>query len=106
MAINILKAFRVAAREVKEYIDENFVSHESEQTLDEASRTTAKNNVGVYVSEAEPVDALDGDIWVDTTEDAIVVSNVHIVDIGGNDLSSIDFSKYAAGDIILVTASS
>ena len=84
------------------------VSYGTAQSLDAASRTTAKNNVGVYVGETEPADALDGDIWVNTNESATVaVKNIHLVNAGSSsDLSSIDFSKYAVGDIILVTMSS
>ena len=63
---------------------------------------------GIYVGETEPADAVDGDIWINTNETvATSASKIHVVDAGASeDLSSIDFSGYAVGDIILVTMSS
>ena len=93
----------------KEYVNSlPAVSYGVAQSLDATSRTTAKNNVGVYVGGTEPADALDGDIWVNPNETvATSASKIHVVNVGSDaDLSSIDFSKYVVGDIILVTMSS
>ena len=108
MELTVLEALEIATIEVKEYIDDKeVISYKENQALNESARTTAKNNVGVYVGENEPYDALDGDIWVSTTDDVVSVTNIHLVDAGNSDdLTSIDFSKYAVGDIILVTKSS
>lgn len=93
-------------RVTKKYVDDQHaVSYGASQDLDKASRETAKNNIGVYVGSEEPVGALDGDIWVTDDANVATVSNIHLVDASSDDLSSIDFSKYAVGDIILVTSS-
>ena len=78
MAIDILSALEITTRATKEYVDEQpVVSYGAAQSLDATSRTTAKNNVGVYVGSEEPTDALDGDIWLDSeAESSYTVSQV------------------------------
>lgn len=67
--------------------------------------------VEVYVQDEEPTDALEGSIWVDTSEDGLSgtpernTANVYVVDAGTTDITTIDFSKYAIGDVVLVTTS-
>lgn len=41
------------------------VAYDTVQSLSASQRTTAKNNIGVYVSADEPADAQDGDVWFD-----------------------------------------
>lgn len=84
------------------------VLYSSVQRLNVGAKTTAKNNIGIFVSDSEPSDASDGDIWVNTNNDTIyTMTTIHVVDVGNtDDLTSIDFSKYAVGDIILATMSS
>lgn len=71
----------------------------------------AETIVGVYVQDEEPVDALEGAIWVDTDEDGLSSvsgkksSNVYVVDAATTDITTVDFSKYAIGDVVLVTSS-
>lgn len=70
MDLTILEALEVTATEVKEYVDDKpVIYYGGAQYLDAASRMTAKNNVGVFVSTDEPANALDGDIWIDTDVD-------------------------------------
>lgn len=67
MDLTFLEALEITTQETKEYIDEQpVISYGETQFLNAASRMTAKNNVGVFVGEDEPADALDGDIWIDT----------------------------------------
>jgi hypothetical protein len=69
MAIDILSALEITTNAVKEYVDEQpIVSYGASQYLDALCRETAKNNMGVYVGTDEPIDALDGDIWIDTDQ--------------------------------------
>ena len=105
MALDIMSALKVVVEKVKEYInDKPLISYGNTQALDATSRTIAKNNVGVYVVSDEPVDALDGDIWIDS-DDCEADTNIHVVDANTTDISLIDFSSYKKGDIILVTMS-
>lgn len=67
--ITLMEALQITTEEVKGYVDQKpVVSYEEPQVLDVESRTTAKNNVGVYVGADEPVDGLEGDIWIDTDD--------------------------------------
>lgn len=65
----------------------------------------------VYVQNDEPTDAPDGSIWVDTDADGAPTTsgktsaNVYVMDAATTDITTIDFSQYKIGDVILVTAS-
>jgi hypothetical protein len=65
--------------------------------------------VEVYVQDEEPTDAPEGSIWVDTDADGELntsskkSANVYVVDARTNDLSTVDFSQYAIGDVVVVT---
>lgn len=65
--------------------------------------------VEVYVQNEEPTDAVDGSIWVDLDADGApttsgkVTANVYVVDAGTTDMTTIDFSQYSIGDVIVVT---
>ena len=73
MELTVLEALEVTTIEVREYVDEQpVVSYGEKQNLNKASRMTAKNNLGVYVGPDEPMDALDGDIWVEEHEDSVI----------------------------------
>ena len=65
----------------------------------------------VYVQNDEPVEAPEGSIWVDLDADGAPAvpgkktANVYVVDAGTTDITRIDFSQYAIGDVVVVTAS-
>lgn len=67
--------------------------------------------VDVYVQDEEPEDAQNGSIWVDTDEDGMpstsgnTSSNVYVVDARTTDMTTIDFSQYAIGSVVVVTMS-
>lgn len=67
--------------------------------------------VEVYVQDEEPTDAPEGSIWVDMDADGASPlsgknpANVYVVDAGTTDMTQIDFSKYAIGDVVVITAS-
>jgi len=94
-------------RELREMIESitngsnGAVIYSDSQYLDSTAKSTAKNNIGIFVSDNEPENASDGDLWVNTSENVATVSNVHLVDVGSGDLSSIDFSKFNVGDICI-----
>lgn len=63
--IPVQEALAITTRAIKEYTDENTISCNRTQTLDQNAKNTAKNNVGIYVQHTEPVGSVDGDIWFD-----------------------------------------
>lgn len=84
--ITLLEALKVTTTEIKEYVDQKpTVSYEESQALGAASRTIAKNNVGVYVGTDEPTDALDGDIWIDTDDNESADSGSSLPDFTEDD---------------------
>ena len=70
--IPISEAFEITVKAMKEYTDSNTISYSQAQFLDEDAKTVAKNNVGVYIQEYEPTEAVDGDIWIDTDDDLVI----------------------------------
>lgn len=69
-----------------------------------------ESTVGVYVQDEEPTDASEGSIWIDTDEEGLssttkTTANVYIVDAATTDVATVDFSKYAIGDVVVVTTS-
>lgn len=67
--------------------------------------------VEVYVQDEEPTNAPEGSIWVDTDADGAstssgkITANVYVEDARTTDMSNVDFSKYAIGDVVIVTVS-
>lgn len=67
--------------------------------------------VEVYVQNDMPEDAPEGSIWVDLDADGApttsgkTTANVYVVDAGTTDMTTIDFSQYAIGDVVVVTSS-
>lgn len=67
--------------------------------------------VEVYVQDEEPDEAQVGSIWVDTNEEGLSgvqeknTANVYVVDAGTTDITEVDFSSYAIGDVVIVTIS-
>ena len=109
--------------EVDETLSISGVAADSKVTGDEIARLNemiggvpvseqiAKAIVEVYVQEDEPEGAEVGSIWVDTDKtgldspEEVYNRNLYVIDAGTSDTSSIDFSGYIAGDIILITTS-
>ena len=64
--------------------------------------------VEVYVQDEAPTNAPEGAIWVDTAHDGLsnahMPTNIYVVDIGKTDVTDVDFSIYAVGDVVLVTS--
>lgn len=67
--------------------------------------------IDVYVQDDEPVDAPIGSIWIDTdangasTTSGKVSANVYVIDAKTTDVTNVDFSQYAVGDVVVVTSS-
>lgn len=66
--------------------------------------------VEVYVQGDEPTSAPEGSIWIDESESGLPniqnpTAKVYVVDAATTDITTVDFSKYAIGDVILVTSS-
>ena len=67
--------------------------------------------VEVYVQDNIPEDAPDGSIWVNLDADGApttsgkTTAKVYVVDAGTTDMTTIDFSQYAIGDVVVVTSS-
>lgn len=65
----------------------------------------------IYVQNDEPTDAPDGSIWVDLDEEGLPnettkqTANVYVVDAATTDVTTVDFSAYTIGDVVLVTSS-
>ena len=67
--------------------------------------------VEVYVQDEAPTNAPEGSIWIDADaegEDNLDVAenrvkNIYLEDARVLDMSQLDFSKYAVGDVIIVT---
>lgn len=78
---------------------------------DTVANQIAEAMVEVYVQDEEPTNAPNESIWVDTSSKGLnnpsnthVSPNIHVEDIRSTDFSTIDFSKYAVGDVIIITA--
>ena len=61
--MTILEALRQVTTSIKTWVENNFFKK---------GETTA-DDFGVYVQANEPVDAVDGDIWIDTVNDPIAI---------------------------------
>jgi hypothetical protein len=67
--------------------------------------------VEVYVQNDMPEDAPDGSIWVDLDSDGAPTTsgktkaNVYVVDARTSDVSTVDFSQFSIGDVVVVTVS-
>ena len=67
--------------------------------------------VEVYVQDEAPEDAVEGSIWVDTdangpsTTSGKITANVYVEDLRTTDMNTVDFSKYAVGDVVIITVS-
>lgn len=65
----------------------------------------------VYVQNDDPTDAPEGSIWVDLDEEGLPeavtkqTANVYVVDAATTDITTVDFSQYTIGDVVLVTSS-
>lgn len=80
-------------------------------TTDYVEDKIAEAMVEVYVQDEEPADAVTGSIWVDTNEEGMPApsaktsANVYVVDARTEDLTTVDFSGFAIGDVVVVTIS-
>lgn len=78
-------------------------------TEDDVAAQIAEAIVEVYVQDEEPTDAATGTIWVDTDEDGkpavqeTPTTTVHVVDARTEDYTTVDFSQFAVGDVVVVT---
>ena len=65
----------------------------------------------IYIQNDEPIDAPEGSIWIDLDDDGLPsaaksnAANVYVVDAATADITTVDFSAYAVGDVVLVTTS-
>ena len=66
--LTVLEAIEVAVRANKQYTDDISLAYNKSQNLDVNERSTAKNNMGVYVQAYKPIGGIDGDIWIDNGE--------------------------------------
>ena len=80
-------------------------------TETDVANQIAEAIVEVYAQDEEPIDAPEGSIWIDTDADGAsttsgkVSANVYVVDARTTDVSTVDFSQYAIGDVVIVTTS-
>ena len=87
-----------------EYASKTFVRTKIAEAIEEAI-------VEVYVQDNIPEDAPDGSIWVNLDADGApttsgkTTAKVYVVDAGTTDMTTIDFSQYAIGDVVVVTSS-
>lgn len=63
--ISVQEALQITTRAIRQYTDDNTVLRSQAQDLDKEQKTIVKNNVGIYVQHTEPIDADDGDVWID-----------------------------------------
>lgn len=59
---------------INTYIDDNFVSYTTNQELNNEARLMARNNIGIYIQDTEPVDAADGDLWISEDINSMLLS--------------------------------
>lgn len=84
----------------------SFSAEEVEEKLQKIDNITD----AIYIQDEEPEDAITSSIWVDTSSDGMSTpektsANVFVVDARTNDISTVDFTKFAVGDVIVVTTS-
>lgn len=92
------------------HIDNAFVAVSSE--LSTANSKIDDVKVNIFTDNEEPVDAPDNSFWVDLDaeglldeEETVKPAKVYVVDAATTDVTTIDFSAYKIGDVILVTTS-
>ena len=79
--------------------------------IDEINSKLESIEDNIYIQNDEPVDAPEGSIWIDMDADGLSnsqsssVTNVYVVDAATTDITTVDFSKYSVGDVVLVTTS-
>lgn len=84
-------------------VGDTAVSEQIETAISEAI-------VEVYTQNDEPVNAPEGSLWIDTSKDGLPntqssAARVYVADVATTDITTVDFSKYAIGDVVLVTSS-
>lgn len=73
--MTILEALRQVTSSIKTWADNKFLN----------KNDTTANDFGIYVQSTEPINAVDGDIWVDTANDpSFIAPNVPDVTIADN----------------------
>lgn len=66
--MDIMSALRHMAETIKQYIDGGFVAFIKPQSLTSPQRLQAKKNIGIHIGPDMPTNAVDGDIWFDTSD--------------------------------------
>lgn len=79
--------------------------------IDEINSKLEDIEDNIYIQNDEPVDAPENSIWIDLDDEGLsntpenAVTNIYVVDAATTDITTVDFSAYAIGDVVLVTTS-
>ena len=65
--MTILEALRQVTSSIKTWADNKFLN-----------KDTTADDFGIYVQDTEPLNAIDGDIWIDTASDPSIIPNTDI----------------------------